>query len=85
MAVALKLLRIGKKGKPFYRIVAVDHRKKPNTRYLDNVGTYNPLVEKDNIQLNEERLQYWVKNGAIASEGVAKLLKGKIHRILAGK
>lgn len=85
MAVALKLLRIGKKGKPFYRIVVIDHRKQPTSEYLENIGTYNPLLKENNITLKEERLQYWVKVGAIPSEGVTKLLKAKINSIKAGK
>ncbi len=75
MAVALRLMRLGRRGKPFYRIVAVDKRKKRTGAYIEKIGTYNPLAEPAEIALNSERLDYWTSKGALVSEGLQKLLK----------
>lgn len=83
MAVSIKLLRIGKKGAPNYRFVIIDKRKKPSSDYIESIGTYNPFAKDNTVTLKEERLEYWVKQGAIISEGVHKLLSSKIHTIKA--
>lgn len=75
MPATLRLMRVGRKGKPFYRVVVVDKRKKRNGRYIENLGTYNPLVDPAEIKLNQERLDYWKDKGAEISEGLHKLLK----------
>ena len=75
MAVTLRLMRLGKRHKPFYRIVAIDKRKKRNSRYIDNIGFYNPIIEPSQIEINKERFTYWVGQGAVISEGLAKILK----------
>ncbi len=74
MAVKIRLSRIGKKNRPYWRIVAVDSRKKRDSSYLDNLGTYDPL-KHEVIQLNMERLNEWVGNGAECSPAVVKLVK----------
>lgn len=75
MAVTLRLMRIGRKGKPFYRIIAVDKRKKRTGSYIEKIGTYNPLTEPADISYDIDRLNYWVSKGALVSEGLQKLLK----------
>lgn len=77
MAVTLRLYRIGKKGHPTYKIVAVNRRYKANGKYIEAVGTYNPHATPSEVKVNEERLTYWKNKGAIISEGLGKLLKGK--------
>lgn len=77
MAVAVRLMRFGKKGYPVYRIVALDKRKKRDGSYIEKVGLYNPMTEPAHLDINNERLSYWMKNGAELSEGVRKLLKDK--------
>ncbi len=77
MAVALRLMRMGKKHKPYYRIIAIDKRKKRDTRYIESVGSYNPLLESDNITLDNARFDYWNSKGAQISEGLSRLLKNK--------
>lgn len=77
MAVALRLMRMGKKHKPYYRIIAIDKRKKRDTRYIESVGSYNPLLEGDNITLDNARFDYWNSKGAQISEGLSRLLKNK--------
>lgn len=77
MAVTLRLYRIGKKNYPSYRIVAVNKRYKANGKYLEEIGFYNPMVETQNLEINQERFNFWLSRGALISEGLAKLLKGK--------
>ena len=68
-------MRLGKRGKPFYRIIAVDKRKKRNGRYIENIGTYNPLDEPATFSYNKESFEKWVGQGAEVSEGLQRLLK----------
>jgi len=74
MAVKIRFSRIGKKNRPYWRIVAVDSRKKRDGAYLDNLGTYDP-IKKQAIQFHKERIQEWVAKGAECSPAVVKLLK----------
>ena len=60
MAVHIRLRRMGKKKQPFYRIVAIDSRVARDGKYLDNIGTYNPRLEPAAVQLNSERVVYWL-------------------------
>jgi small subunit ribosomal protein S16 len=75
MAATIKLMRFGKKGSPFYRIVIVDKRKKRGGSYLEKIGYYNPLTEPATIQLDSTRLSYWQEKGAQLTDGTTKLLK----------
>ncbi len=75
MAVALRLMRFGKKHYPTYRIVAIDKRSKRDGAYIEKVGTYNPMTEPSAITINEERFTYWRRNGAQVSDGLQKLMK----------
>jgi small subunit ribosomal protein S16 len=74
MAVKIRLSRIGKKKAPFYRIVAVDGRKKRDGQCLENLGTYNPL-NGEIIQFHAERLKDWISKGAIPSDTVIRITK----------
>jgi len=75
MAVAIRLFRLGKKDKPFYRIVVADKRNKRQGKYIEEIGYYNPLKEPAEVKINKERLDYWLSRGAILSEGLQKLRK----------
>lgn len=75
MAVRLRLTRLGRKKKPFYRVVAVDGRKKRDGEYIENLGYYNPLTDPIDVKLNEERIIYWLGVGAQPSETVRSLLR----------
>ncbi len=77
MAVTLRLMKFGKKGYPTYRIVAIDKRKKRDGSYIEKIGVYNPMIEPANLEINNERLQYWQSKGAEISEGLRKLLKNR--------
>jgi small subunit ribosomal protein S16 len=66
---------MGKKKQPFYRIVAIDSRVARDGKYLDNIGTYNPRMEPAAVQLDSERVVYWLSKGAKPSDTVRSLLR----------
>lgn len=67
-------MRIGAKKKPFYRVVAVDERAKRTGAYIELLGTYNPLTEPKDIKLKQDRIDYWIKQGAKMSEGFLRII-----------
>jgi len=73
MAVAVRLFRLGKKDKPFYRVVVTDKRNKRQGKYIEAIGYYNPLKDTVEVRINKERLDYWLRRGAVISEGLRKL------------
>jgi small subunit ribosomal protein S16 len=75
MAVKIRLARHGAKKRPFYRIVVADSESPRDGRFLENVGTYNPLVDPVEVVLKNERISYWIGQGAIPSDTVKSLLK----------
>lgn len=75
MAVKIRLARHGAKKKPFYRIVVADSESPRDGKYLENVGTYNPLLDPVQVTLKSERIQYWMDQGAKPSDTVRSLLK----------
>ena len=77
MALAMRLSRGGRKARPYYRIVVADKRRARDGRYIERLGTYNPLLGKDDegrVKLNEERIKHWLGEGAEPSERVAIFL-----------
>jgi len=75
MAVKIRLARYGVRKRPFYRIVVADGQFPRDGRFLENVGTYNPMVEPNEVTLKKERIEYWLGQGAIPSDTVNSLLK----------
>ncbi|OQX18902.1 MAG: 30S ribosomal protein S16 [Desulfobacteraceae bacterium IS3] len=75
MAVKIRLARHGAKKKPFYRIVIADGECRRDGRFLEVVGTYNPLQEPAKVALKEDRIKYWVEQGATPTDTVRNLLK----------
>lgn len=75
MTVRIRLQRHGAKKRPFYRIVACDKRSKRDGRFIEQLGTFDPLQDPPAIRLNSERANYWIGTGASPSETVATLLK----------
>lgn len=75
MAVKLRLMRMGKKKQPQYRIVAADSRAKRDGRFLEIVGRYNPLTDPSTIEVDNDKAVKWLRNGAQPTEAVAKLLE----------
>ena len=77
MALAIRLSRGGRKNGPHYSIVVADSRKPRDGRFIEKLGTYNPLLKSDNdqrVKLNGERITYWLSQGAKPSERVARFL-----------
>ncbi|WP_306046849.1 30S ribosomal protein S16 [Nioella sp. MMSF_3534] len=78
MAMKIRLARGGSKKRPFYRIVASDSRMPRDGRYIEKLGTYNPLLPKDSedrVQMNMERVQYWLGEGAQPTDRVSRFLE----------
>jgi small subunit ribosomal protein S16 len=75
MAVTLRFYRLGKKNNPFYRIVAIDKRKKRNGSYIESIGTYDPMVEPSKLDIKKDRLDYWKEKGATISASLGRVLK----------
>jgi small subunit ribosomal protein S16 len=75
MAVKIRLARHGTKKRPFYRIVVADSESPRDGRFLENVGTYNPLADPADVALKQERIKYWLDKGAIPTDTVKSLLK----------
>ncbi|NLL44845.1 MAG: 30S ribosomal protein S16 [Mollicutes bacterium] len=73
MAVRLRLKRMGAKKRPFYRIVAADSKSPRDGKFIELVGTYNPLVDPAEIKINEELALKWLKNGAEPTDTVRSL------------
>ena len=74
MPVRIRLQRHGKKGKPFYWVVAADSRSKRDGRYLEKIGTYNPNVNPAHVDINMDKAINWLENGAVPSETARNLL-----------
>jgi small subunit ribosomal protein S16 len=75
MAVAIRLNRKGTKDRPYYKIVAVDSRKRRDGRYIEQLGTYDPLVDGTNYSIDLEKADKWLSVGAKASETVASIIR----------
>ena len=73
--VKIRLRRLGAKKAPYYRIVVADSRAPRDGRFIEEIGTYNPLTEPSTVTVDAERAQYWVKNGAQPTDTVKTLLK----------
>jgi small subunit ribosomal protein S16 len=71
--VKIRLMRMGMKGKPSYRVVVADARSPRDGRIIENIGWYNPLTEPSTIQIDADRARYWLGVGAQASDSVKSL------------
>ena len=74
MAVKLRLKRMGSKQKPYYRIVAADSRSPRDGRFIESVGTYNPLLKENSVTVDSEKVTKWLDNGAQPTDTVKSLL-----------
>ena len=72
--VKIRLRRMGAKKAPYYRIVVADSRCPRVGRFIEEIGTYDPMAEGDNIKVDLERAKYWISNGAQPTETVRGLL-----------
>ncbi len=75
MAVKIRLARHGAKKRPFYRIVVADSESPRDGKFLEKVGTYNPLQDPAEVYLEKERVQYWLGQGAIPTDTVRNIFK----------
>ncbi|WP_114284976.1 30S ribosomal protein S16 [Candidatus Halocynthiibacter alkanivorans] len=78
MAMKIRLARGGSKKRPFYRIVAADSRMPRDGRFVEKLGTYNPLLAKDSeerVKMNVERIQYWIDQGAQPTDRISRMLE----------
>jgi small subunit ribosomal protein S16 len=73
--LAISLMRMGAKGKPYYRVVVKEKRSKRDGKYLELLGTYDPMKDPAEIKLNQERVQYWIGVGAQPTQTAASLIK----------
>ena len=96
MAVHIRLSRAGTKKKPFYRVVVTDQRSPRGGRFLENIGTFDPLLDAKTaksdkadkpaaLHLDHARLEYWTSKGATPSETLARLLKRQAHAAKAAE
>ncbi|CAN7180863.1 30S ribosomal protein S16 [Pararhizobium sp. LjRoot235] len=77
MALKIRLARGGSKKRPFYQIVVADVRSPRDGRFLEKVGSWNPMLKKDDakrVELNKERIQHWLSNGALPTDRVLRFL-----------
>ena len=78
MAIKIRLARGGSKKRPFYSIVAADSRMPRDGRFIEKLGTYNPLLAKDSeerVKMNVKRVQYWLGEGAQVTDRIARMLE----------
>ncbi len=77
MAVRIRMKRLGRKHRPYYRIVAIDHRQTRDGRIIEELGSYDPMVKNtdERVRLRPDRIKYWMSVGAKPSEHVEVLLK----------
>ncbi|MEA3352429.1 MAG: 30S ribosomal protein S16 [Campylobacterota bacterium] len=73
----IRLTRMGRNKKPFYRIVVTDSRKRRDSGWIESIGYYNPVSSPKELKIDEERLNYWLGVGAQPSEKVKKLTAKK--------
>lgn len=85
MAVKLRLTRKGTKKKPFYRIVAADIQAPRDGKFLEAVGTYDPMQNPAVITLKQDRVQYWLEQGATPTTTVKSILKNRVLKAFLPK
>ena len=75
MSVVMRLRRMGGNQRPFYRLVVADSRNPREGRFLERLGDYDPMRDKDNLRLKPERITHWLGLGAVPSQRVSQLLR----------
>ena len=82
MSVKIRMKRVGTKNLPVFRIVVADGRSPRDGKFIEEIGTYQPLKKGDNFSIKMDRAQYWISKGAQPSDTVASFLK-KAHKATA--
>ena len=75
MATKIRLKRIGRRNRPFYRLIVIDSRKKRDGAAIEQVGWYNPISTDNSYEINDERILHWLGEGAIPSDAVKKIMR----------
>ncbi len=75
MAVKIRLKRMGRRNRPFYRLIAIDSKKRREGREIERLGWYNPLKKEFSYKINEERILYWLEKGAEISKATKGIFK----------
>jgi small subunit ribosomal protein S16 len=75
MAVKIRMKRVGAKNAPVFRIVVADSRSPRDGKFIEEIGTYQPLKKGDNVTMDLERVNYWLRNGAQPSDTVASFIR----------
>ena len=75
MSVRIRLQRIGRPKRAYYRVVAIDQRAKRNGKPIEILGQYDPVLQDNKLSVKQDRVEYWLKNGAKPSDTVSSLLK----------
>jgi small subunit ribosomal protein S16 len=83
MSVHIRLARAGAKKRPHYRVVVTHHRSARDGRFLETIGTYDPVRDPSKFVLDHARFDYWTKNGATASDTVARLVRKAVREAAA--
>ncbi|MCC7339881.1 MAG: 30S ribosomal protein S16 [Bryobacterales bacterium] len=81
--LTIRLARFGMKKKPTYRVVVIDSRNPRDGKAVEVVGNYNPVAQPNELNLNRERIDYWVSNGAQPSDTVKRLIKKHAEEAVA--
>ena len=81
--LSIRMTRMGSKKKPYFRVVVTEGRTALQSSFVENLGTYNPRVKPAKVELNRERMQYWLKKGAKPSDSVRTLLAKHVTRDLS--
>jgi small subunit ribosomal protein S16 len=81
--VVIRMMRVGSKKKPYFRVVVTEARSARESSFVENVGTYNPRSKPAKVEINTERVQHWLSKGARPSDSVRTLLRKHLTRDLA--
>ena len=78
--LSIRLTRVGSKKKPYFRVVVTEARSARESSFVENLGTYNPRSKPAQVEINKERIQHWLKQGARPSDSVRTLLAKHLTR-----
>jgi small subunit ribosomal protein S16 len=81
--LSIRMTRMGSKKKPYFRVVVTERRSALQSSFVENLGTYNPRVKPAKVEINRERIHYWLKKGAKPSDSVRTLLAKHVTRDLS--
>lgn len=83
--LAIRMTRVGSKKKPYFRVVVTEARTSRESDFVENLGTYNPRSKPAQVDINKERIEHWLKQGARPSDSVRTLLAKHLSRDLSAR